>query len=147
MNLGEIMAGTGGTALVLLTLLEIAPLKLNPWSFLAKSLGRALNGDIVAQMKEMEGTMQHLQDQLEFVRKEAEEQAAINARARILRFGDEILHGEKQTKDHFDQTLRDIDTYTDYCREHPEFPNHITELTAKRIEEVYLERLATNDFL
>lgn len=147
MSLAELLTGGGGILLVVLTLIQITPLKVNPWTWLAKRLGTALTGDVVKQMQEMEQTMEHMRVQLEYVKLEAEEQAAINARSRILRFGDELLHDVRHTKDHWDHTLRDIDVYNEYCRANPDFPNHVTDLTAKRIEEGYLRALETNDFL
>ena len=43
MTIQEILAGGGGALLVLMTLVQIAPVKINPWSAIAKALGRAIN--------------------------------------------------------------------------------------------------------
>lgn len=58
-------------------------------------------------------------------------------RYRILRFNDEILHGEKHSKEHFDQIIEDIDKYDDYCRDHPEFPNSKVVFAIRNIKNVY----------
>lgn len=140
MELKEILLGGGGVLLVLLTMIQIAPVKINPWTAIAKAIGRAINGEVLEKVGKLETEMQG-------VRSGMAEEKAVNCRARILRFGDECLHGERHTKDHFDQTLRDIATYERYCEDHPEFENNVTELTSDRIKEIYRRCLDNNDFL
>lgn len=140
MELKEILLGGGGVLLVLLTMIQIAPVKINPWTAIAKAIGRAINGEVLEKVGKLEKEMQG-------VRSGMAEEKAVNCRARILRFGDECLHGERHTKDHFDQTLRDIAAYERYCEDHPEFENNVTELTSDRIKEIYRRCLDNNDFL
>lgn len=140
MTLKEILLDGGGALLVLLTLIQIAPVKINPWSAMAKAFGRAINSEVLEKVGRLESELQG-------VRSGMAEEKAITCRARILRFGDECLHGERHTKDHFDQTLRDIAAYERYCEEHPEFENNVTELTSDRIKEIYRRCLDSNDFL
>lgn len=140
MELKEILVDGGGALLVLLTIIQIAPVKINPWTAIAKAIGRAINGEVLEKVGKLEKEMQG-------VRSGMAEEKAVNCRARILRFGDECLHGERHTKDHFDQTLRDIAAYERYCEDHPEFENNVTELTSDRIKEIYRRCLDNNDFL
>lgn len=140
MELKELLLNGGGTLLVLLTLIQIAPVKINPWSSIAKAVGRAINGEVLEKVSKLDQEMQG-------VRTGMAEEKAVNCRARILRFGDECLHGERHTKDHFDQTLRDIAAYERYCEDHPDFENNVTELTSDRIKEIYRHCLANDDFL
>ena len=44
MSMKEIIGGGGGLLLVLMTLVQIAPVKVNPWSWLARCIGKAING-------------------------------------------------------------------------------------------------------
>ena len=48
------MAAAGGILAVLLTLLEIAPLKINPWSALARAIGRALNRETLQALETLQ---------------------------------------------------------------------------------------------
>lgn len=140
MALKEILLGGGGVLLVLLTLIQIAPLKINPWSAIAKAVGRAINSEVLDKVGKLEKDLQGVQSGML-------EEKAVNCRARILRFGDECLHGERHTKDHFDQTLRDIAAYERYCESHKDFENNVTGLTSDRIKEIYRHCLDNNDFL
>lgn len=68
-------------------------------------------------------------------------------RYRILRFDDEIRHGEKHSKEHFDQIIEDIDKYEDYCRDHPEFPNSKAVFAIRNIKNVYQKCTDEGTFL
>lgn len=47
MSIQEILTAGGGTLIVLLTLVQIAPIKLNPWSAIVKWIGHALNAEVL----------------------------------------------------------------------------------------------------
>lgn len=68
-------------------------------------------------------------------------------RYRILRFNDEIRHGEKHSKEHFDQIIEDIDKYEDYCRDHPKFPNNKVVFAIRNIKNVYQKCTDEGTFL
>lgn len=42
MTLAQIFSWGGGGLFLLLTLVQLAPIKVNPWSWLAKSVGKAI---------------------------------------------------------------------------------------------------------
>lgn len=81
--------------------------------------------------------MAQLAGQIETIRDNMEMDAAISARVRIIRFSDEIMRGVEHSQESFDQALHDIDTYEDYCADHPKFENNKTVLATRRIKEVY----------
>ena len=140
MSVQDLLLPCGGLLIVLLTLIQIAPIKINPWSAIAKALGRAINKEMMDKLESLDKEMKQLRDATAL-------ESALNCRVRILHFGDETLHGQKHTKEHFDQILRDIDKYEHYCNTHPEFENNVTVLTSARIKEIYQKRLADGDFL
>ena len=129
MSLEEILLGGGGVLLAAMTLIQVAPIKVNPWSAVAKAIGRAINGEVIAKVDQLERDL-----------------VAMKA-AQILHFGDETIHGVRHTKEHFDQILRDITSYEQYCENHPHFENNTTVLTSRRIKDIYEECMATADFL
>ena len=140
MAVQDLLLPCGGLLIVLLTLIQIAPIKINPWSAIAKTLGRAINKEMMDKLESLDKEMKQLRDATAL-------ESVLNCRVRILHFGDETLHGQKHTKEHFDQILRDIDKYEHYCSTHPEFENNVTVLTSARIKEIYQKRLADGDFL
>ena len=140
MAVQDLLLPCGGLLIALLTLIQIAPIKINPWSAIAKALGRAINKEMMDKLESLDKEMKQLRDATAL-------ESVLNCRVRILHFGDETLHGQKHTKEHFDQILRDIDKYEHYCSTHPEFENNVTVLTSARIKEIYQKRLADGDFL
>lgn len=137
------LQNVGGTALLLgalATLIQISPIKINPWTWAARKIGRAINGEVLEKVKDLESQMNNLKDTVE-------ERAAKDARTRILRFGDECLHGDRHSKEHFDEILRDITDYETYCDEHRNFKNNMAVLTIASIKSNYQERLRLHDFL
>lgn len=134
---------TGGAALLLgglATLIQISPIKLDPWTWLARKIGRAINGEVLEKVEKLESQVNNLKNTFE-------ERSAKDARTRVLRFGDECLHGDRHSKEHFDQILRDITEYETYCDEHPNFKNNMAALTIGSIKASYQERLRNHDFL
>ena len=51
MTAAEILAG-GGIVLAAMTLIQIAPIKLDPWSAIARAVGRAINKDVIDKLDE-----------------------------------------------------------------------------------------------
>lgn len=123
-----------------MTLIQIAPIKIDPWTALARAIGRALNHDISVKVDALSGSVSKLEKQMQ-------EKAAIDARSRILVFGDECRRGVHHSKDCFDAIFEDITTYEQYCTMHPKFKNNMTNLTVQYINNIFSRCLETNDFL
>lgn len=140
MNLKEILLGGGGLLLALLTLVEIAPIKINPWSAIAKAIGRAINSEIMNELKAVKA------DLADHVRKD-DERSADEYRSRILRFNNELLRDIPHTKEEFIDVLADIDQYERYCREHENYRNNRAVHAIANISRVYDDRLREHDFL
>ena len=129
MNLKELFWSGGGMVLVLLSLIEVSPIKINPWSRLAKIIGHALNAE------ELE---EHIQVD--------DERNANLLRTQILRFNDELIDDKHHTREHFIEILAVIDAYEDYCRSHPDYKNNRCICAVANIKRVYNERLQKHDF-
>lgn len=74
MTLKEILFGGGSALFVLLTLLQLAPIKINPWSAIAKAFGRAINSEVLEKVGKLES-------ELQCVRSGMAEEKAVNCRA------------------------------------------------------------------
>ena len=108
MSASEILLGGGGLLAVLLTLIQVAPVKINPWSALAKAIGRAVNADV---LRELQIVKKDLSDHIRM----DDERNADEHRARILRFNNELLRDLPHTKEEYIDVLADIDFYERYC--------------------------------
>lgn len=139
-NVWEVIGWAAAALLGGSTLIQVTPIKLNPWTWLAKKIGKAINGDLIEKVEKLDSKV----DKLEKARGE---ENAENRRVRILRFSDELQHGVRHSQEHFDQILLDITVYNKYCAEHKEFLNDRTVIATERIKSSYRERLERNDFL
>lgn len=135
-----VKANPGWSLIILLSLIQITPIKINPWSWLFNKIGSWFFGGIYARLDDLENRM----------KKQEEEEAERNARSArrsILRAADEIYSGEKHSKEYFEEILAYCDEYDRYCNDHPAFRNGKTHAAEKRIRDIYMRCLETHDFL
>ena len=140
MELYEWLAGGGGLLVALLTLVQIMPLKVNPWSAIAKAVGRAVNADV---LRELDTVTRKLDTHIRV----DDERNADSYRTRILQFNNELLREIMHTREDFIEILAVIDDYERYCREHKEYKNNRAVCAIENIKRVYMERLQKHDFL
>lgn len=147
MSIQEILLNGGGLLVILLTVVQIAPIKINPWSALAKALGRAINADVLKELNDVKATQKETQDRLNKHIRVDDERDADKRRERILQFNNELLRDIPHTREDFIEILGEIDKYEQYCREHPEYPNSRAVHAIANIGRVYDDRLEKHDFL
>lgn len=140
MNIQEIIADGGGLLIVLMTLVQIAPVKINPWSAIARAIGRAVNTEV---LKELETVKKKLEEHVIM----DDQRVADGHRTRILHFNNELLRDIKHTKEEYIEVLAEIDAYERYCSENPNYPNNRAVLAIENIRDNYKERLQKRDFL
>lgn len=143
----EFILSSGGALLLVLTLVQVSPIKIDPWTSLAKAIGRAINSDITSKFDDLDKKIDKLEENIVNLRAECDEREATLCRTHILRFGDEILHGTKHSQEHFKSILVDISTYEDYCSTHPLYLNNLAEVTIDLIKKTYKECFEQKNFL
>ena len=129
-----------GVAILIMTIIQISPIKINPWSWIGRCIGRAINGEVLEKVETLTQDVKRNKE-------DDDEQWATLSRTHILRFGDEILHGVSHSKEHFNQVLLDISKYEQYCESHPQYINNIATATIQQIKKTYQKCLDENNFL
>ena len=119
LNLGDLSI----ICFLVLSLIQISPIKLNPWSAFGRWIRKQL-------------TLDEIKDDLMDAR-----------RTRILRFDDELIEHKKHRKDMFDAILVDCDKYERFCKEHKGYVNSVANDSINHIKEVYAECKRENKFL
>lgn len=107
----------------------------------------ASNKDILTAVRNVEGKVATLEDRVGSLQDEQDRDRAEYARLRVLRFNSELLRDQKHTKEEFDQVLDDIDTYEDYCDEHPRYANNKAIMAIENVKRCYEQCLKQHDFL
>ena len=148
----EIIAWCVGLGLP--TLIQLSPLKINPWTWLWNALKwlwrtfcRSLNADVLDKLNEVEQAQQETKAELENHIKMDDEREADKIRASILHFNNELLRSIPHNKEEFVEILAKIDWYNDFCDDHKDYRNCRAVHAIANIERVYDERLQKHDFL
>ena len=156
----EILTYGGGILLALSALVEVSPIKVNPWSAIASAIGRVINKEVMAKLDQVEAAQKQTQKQLEQmetaqkqIKEHLEESDRVNDdrnadihRRQILRFNVELMRNERHTREDFIEVLAEIDAYERYCKAHPDYPNNRATHAIANIERVYDELQKTGDF-
>ena len=113
-------------------------------------LGSSWVGDVLKAHREKKAgvvTTNQILEAVKSLRADFDEEKAVQARVRIVKFNDEILTDQRHSKESFDQVLSDIDTYDRYCSSHPQFVNSKTKLSSENIRRTYQECESKHSFL
>lgn len=161
---GENTLGLSVFLVVVLSLIQISPIKINPWSFIASLIGNSLNRDVISRINEIEEIsigshndmisvyketkedIDKLRKEIFETRRELHEVRAISCRVRILKFEDEVQHNIRHSKESFDQVMSDITYYETFCKNNPNFLNNMIDIIIKHIKDIYARQLHTHDF-
>ena len=147
MSIKELLAGGGGLLLVAMTLIQIAPIKVNPWSAIARAIGRAINKDVLDGLAEVRADQKETRRVLDDHIKVDDTRNADAHRARILQFNNELLRDIPHTREDFIEILEEIDFYEKFCKDHPDYQNNRCTHAIANIGRVYDDRLVKHDFL
>ena len=110
---------------IILSLVEISPLKLNPWKWMKDFI------KVPARIDDIE--------------KSFERYKAHRWRTEILHFADAVRKGQKFSKETWDDIIDSIDHYNAYCKSHEEFRNGKTTAAITFLNDVYAHALITPD--
>lgn len=113
------------------TLIEIVPIKVNPWKALFKWIGNCIIGDI--------------KDDLAELKRDFEETKAQDKRWHILNFSNSCRNGKLHSKDEWRHLMSELREYEEYT-EKKHINNGVIEEDAKYLRELYHERNMKNDF-
>lgn len=124
-------ANAGGImvfVIILLSVIQITPIKINPISW----FGKTLNKDLSAKVEQN--------------RKDLAEHIAQDHRNKIFKFQNELINGVSHTKEEFDEVLDACAYYEEYVKKH-ELTNGKSIEAIKYIRTVYRKCLKAGDFV
>ena len=143
----DIFLGGGAGLVAILSLVEIAPVKINPWRAIARAIGRAINGEVLESVEDVKRAQRDTRKALDEHIQSDDERNADTLRMRVLHFNNELLRGDRHTREDFIEILAVIDAYEQYCKNHPNYRNNRASHAIANIGRVYDERLKLRDFL
>lgn len=99
MSLYDWLQAGGGVALLLMTLVQIAPIKINPWSAVARGIGKTMNKDMMDKLESVETEVKDLKEKHDKLENRMDKDDADACRTRILRFADELRRGVEHSEE------------------------------------------------
>lgn len=121
------------------TLIEIVPIKINPWRWIFTKIGNLLTGDIRKEIKEVK-------DELKAVKDETRDYKVQNWRWNVLDFANSCRNGRRHSHDEWRHTISQLAEYENYI-EANNITNGVFEEDARYLRTEYQEHCAKNDFL
>lgn len=139
----DILADNWGsyvTVFVLISsVIEIVPIKINPISWIMGWLGRHLNKDVNDRLDELEKKLDaHIE--------ESNEKDIRDRRTYILDFANSCMNDRKHTQEEFEYVIRECDKYEKYCKDN-DILNGVAEDAIKEIHRIYTKCRQENSFL
>lgn len=133
--------------IIALSFVKIPKIEVNIWQLLGKALSKGLTGSILSEIEKLDGKIDTVNSKLDIHIQKSGASEATSARNRILRFSDEVITGQQHTKEHYRDILLTIDSYENYCKEHPDFPNNRCLIAIENIKETYKDKCLNNSFV
>lgn len=118
------------------TLIQISPIKIDPWSWVAKQIRKALLGD----------SIEKLEKDITSIKKDVLDERVSAKRWQILNFSNSCLQKTSHTKEEWDHCLQDLDWYEHYCTKN-NIPNGVVTQCARYLRDEYQAHMQNNDFL
>lgn len=114
------------------TLIQVAPIKVNPWNKLLSWIKSALIGELETDVKEL--------------KKDFENEKVSTKRWNILDFANTCRNGRLHTKEEWQHVISQLKEYEVFIDER-QIENGVIEEEAKYLRKLYAERNEKNDFL
>lgn len=121
------------------TLIQIAPIKINPWSALLKWISKAVVGDAC---NKIDGLIQ----KVETIEQSVTENEKDRIRWEILDFANSCRNGRQHTRDEYQHIITLNNKYRKLLDQTSD-SNGVFEIEFEYIKNLYAERLEKNDFL
>ena len=102
---------------------------------------------LMTESSEMRADIRAIKEEARVHNEENLEERAKSNRSKILRFDDELRIGIRHSYEYFEDILRTVKEYEDYCDSHPKFKNRQAVSAIKHIQEAYDEAHENNTFI
>lgn len=133
-------------ALVLSTIIQITPIKLNPWSALFKWIGKMINNETNKKIDAVATEQDSLKNQINSVVKAVDENEKDRIRWEVLEFANSCRNGRQHTKDEFQHIITLNDKYKSLLAKTND-KNGVFDSEYEYIDKLYKEGQEKNDFL
>lgn len=121
------------------TLIEVTPIKINPWRWILSWIGNVVNGEDRKNIHEINKNLAAL-------KKEFEVNKAQEKRWHILDFVNSCRNGRRHTREEWNHAITELREYEEYTKNN-NIPNGVIEEDGKYLRDLFHEHNRNNDFL
>lgn len=162
--LNTVISDHGGIILLVLTLVEISPIKINPWGALFNYIGKRTTAETNMKLDNLAkeftfrenelkkshevlaNSFESLGNEIQTVKREFENKTASDKRWDILDFANSCRNGRKHGREEWMHVIAQLKEYETYVQEH-DIDNGVIEEETKYLRELYRKRCEENDFI
>ena len=131
-NMKELLTNPGVVLFGAITIIQISPIKIDPWTWVGKTIRKFLVGNIQEDVGEL--------------KKEVTEMKVQNWRWNVLDFANSCKNGRRHTLDEWKHTISQLAEYERYI-ERNDITNGVFAEDASYLRSEYREHCEKNDFL
>lgn len=138
---------------VLLTLIQITPIKINPWSYIFEWVGEKLTKNLAMKIDKIESkqesictTVDTMKQEIETVKREFELKNANDWRWDILDFFNSARNGRPHSKEEWDHAIDQVKKYERHVEIHG-IDNGVLEEASRWLRSEYQKHIDAKDFL
>lgn len=140
-------------AIILTTLIQIAPIKIDPWSALFKWIGKMVTNNacskidgLIVKVDTVETKLNNLETNVTNLEASIDANEKDRIRWEILDFANSCRNNRKHSRDEFQHIVDLNDKYKRLLKKTSD-ANGVFDIEFKYIKDLYEERLEKNDFL
>lgn len=129
----------GWLIVILTSIIQISPIKLNPWTSIFKWIGQAINGDVVKRLDKIDARIDEQEKNMNNNEKD-------RIRWEVLEFANSCKNGRKHTQDEYRHIFKISDKYHKIIEENNETNGYFT-VEYDYIKKDYQTKCTNGDFL
>lgn len=133
-------------AAILCTIIQVAPIKINPWDFLLGWIGERFNSSINKRINEVNKRVNNLEETIDKHIEKCDIDDWKKKRNYIIKFVNEGVNGARHTKESFENVIALCDEYEEYVKQNPNVHNGVINDSIYAIRTKYQEHLIKADF-
>ena len=128
------------------SIIQVAPIKVNPWDWILGGIGKRLNKAINERMDAIEKKQSEFESKFDIYVTEQRKKDLDDKRSQILQFCNECMLHKRHTQEQFRFVIRLCDEYEKYIEDNKLKNGEISD-AIDQIREIHRKCLAENSFL
>lgn len=133
-------------AIIVCSLIQIAPIQLNPWDRFGRGIRSFLTKDLKSELQEIKRETCESKEEVYNITKRVDDNEVWRLRHEILDFSNSCKNGRKHTKDEFEHILEAHDRYETIIVKR-NIKNGVMDVEHRYIRDTYRECLESDGFL